>query len=337
MAKKKRKKSKIKAGNFRRATPQKAKAYLASWEKKKDASDNAIVTAVQINLDDPKKQKLARIRFNDAYHVMLDYHRRLDAYETGKVEHKAQLAAWKKIDPEVKGPKPKYPAKPGFKSKATNAKRAGNFRPMTQTQAKNYLKRLWRHTKQDVAKIASAGNLGGATANRAGHKLKFYTPRIKEAVTLLGVEEAAKIKANALILRDVAAKEKVESDAKKAKAAAKRKSNKADKIEAEIKKIEARKDKYLEKIQDHLNNLREQLSSLRTMAAAARRRRAKRRKSRKSRHARAFMKRFKRKRSRRKTRRKGRKKGRRKAKRSMKRKSRKRSMKRKSRKRKSRR
>lgn len=301
MAKKKKRKVKG-GGNFRRPTPARAEKYLARKERE------GILKASDIVDEDKKQQAVERTRFREALNAWRDYNRRLEAYENAKAEAEAAYVAaikdWsdakkKGLDVGKKPAKSKYVkdymeqkgvrvTKPSKTHKAKHPKLKGNFKKMSQKGAKQYLARVFR--KLTTGRMTSESDLQ-RYLKRA--PVKVYGGgdnrlwRIQEAVHVVGIPEALRIKQRA-----------DEAAAKKARQLAEKLLKKEKRLEGNVQKAQEK----LDKVQQRLADLRQERAAIGQVATAARKRRARMRKKLK-RAKKARAKRFKKKRSRRKSRR----------------------------------
>jgi len=270
MAKKK-KKVKMRRGNFRRVTPVVADRYVKHWAKRGVTTPNEI--------PDSPSAKVERIRLTEASSVMREFQRKLDAYEQEKAVYEKQLAEFNALKKKgvfehsglpAQYVRPTAPTKP--KMTGPRPARGGNFKRVSKKQAKAYLRRLFNAAaKNTVAK--ERGELKTRTGKKSdrvtmdrlprGKKGKqIFSPRIKESILLLGPQEASELWGNAHHLQARIAKKAAD----KALAAEKRK-KKAD---------EAKLANYQKEIDRTQKRLQELENTCAAITAARRSRRSRR-------------------------------------------------------------
>jgi len=311
MAKKKKKKKstkakrrkKAKGGNFRRPTPAVAKTYLARREKQ------GVVSANDIVLEDKREQEIQRVRWREANNVWNDYNRRLEAHEVALAGYKAAKKS-KAEGHELLT----RPSKPSLKSRTKDKSRRGNFKRMNKKQAKSYLARVFRSHADSRAMEPGAIISRGFNVNW-DYKINQRTPRLQEAITVAGIEDALKIlnsqkknfvkaqkkavkKAQAAAKRaKTRAANKAKKDKKLAKANAKRqktrRKNRLVQLDKEFAKIDKMVAKCQAKGEARRKELEKQRAKIEGVAVASRRRRAKHRKARKTRRSRMMKRRKK--------------------------------------------
>lgn len=229
-------------GNYRKPTPKVAKRYLAYWAKK------GIKRAQDIPEGKSKEQThIQRVRFQEAADVMRKWGlskrgQKHSAQEDALDNYKKQLKKFKALKKKkafkhaglpakyVAPKKPKVGKLPGPKSW-----RGGNFFRTNKTKARRYLSGVWNRGKHPLSELA--GNVG---------VWNQFTPRVQEAMMLLGQEESLKLwnraKANRVKRAEKEAKKQKEAEARKKKADTKKLAKlnavieKAQKAKADLKK-----------------------------------------------------------------------------------------------------
>lgn len=301
MAKKKKKRrKKAKGGNFRRPTPAVAKTYLARREKQ------GIVSASDIVLENKKEQEIQRVRWREANNVWNDYNRRLETYEVDLAGYKAAKKSKAEGHEMLK-----RPSKPSLKSKTKDKSRRGSFKRMNKKQAKAYLARVFR--SHGDSRAMTPGDIISKGFNVDwDYKINQRTPRLQEAITVVGIDDSLKIlnrqKKNfvkatkkAVKKAEIAARRattraanKAKKDAKRAESNAKskatRRKNRLVQLDKELAKVDKMVAKCQAKGEERRKELAKQRAKIEGVAVASRRRRARHRKARKSRRARMMKK-----------------------------------------------
>ena len=223
MAKKKKKKISRRGGrgNFKKVSPSAAQKYLAVWHKKN------VKTADQIPAG--PNADVQKIRFREAQAVVIDYQRALAKHREATAKYEALLKQYKALGKrhvfEHLGLRSKHlrPTKPKTPSaKVPSGKNRGNFKRVTKVQARAYLRGLCAKAKDGPEALTKALQ-GEIKATSAGGDAR--TPRLQEAITLVGFTELANIHARCLITRQKA--EKRAAEKRLAAEARKEKANKA--------------------------------------------------------------------------------------------------------------
>lgn len=241
MAKAKSRKVKRKTGrgNFRKVSPAAALRYLKQWASRGVTSADAIPAGPNASVQ--------KVRYREAAAVARDYNVRLAKHHEALATYALALKEFKALGKKKVfaqgGLKAKWlrPAKPVAPS-LTGSKAGGNFRRVTKAQAKAYLRGMCTRAKdglQAIEEVASDPaarpiNMSSIKATVDGGNPR--TPRLQEAIMLVGPAEVVKIISSCEISR----KKSEEAALKKAAAAEERKKkiNKAKvmKLEREIKK-----------------------------------------------------------------------------------------------------
>lgn len=225
MAKAKKKKRSLKRragrGNFKRVSPAAAQRYLNAWDKKN------VQRADQIPAG--KNADVQRIRFREAQAVVMDHLRAVARHKEAVAKYEELLKQFRALGKrhvfEHLGLRAKFlrPTKP--KAPSANApagKNRGNFKRVTKAQARAYLRGLCAKAKDGPDALTKALQSEIKATTDGGDA---RTPRLQEAITLVGFEELANIHAKCLIARQNA--EKRAAEKRLAAEARKEKANKA--------------------------------------------------------------------------------------------------------------
>lgn len=228
-------KKKLKArGNFRRVTPQVAERYIKFWEKR------GVTKADQI--PEGKDQKVQQIRLREALSVMREFHRKMEAYEAEKAAYEGKLAEYKALAKNkvfehaglpAKYLHPKAPVKPAMTG--PRSVRGGNFKKVSKKQAKSYLARLFGYSARPLDQLSPESHM-----KRFGGNANQFTPRIQEAVTLVGPGDAAQMFLRAEQNRAKRAEKAADAAAKKEAAKTKRDATKMAKATKTLEKARKR-------------------------------------------------------------------------------------------------
>lgn len=296
MAKKKRRVFTGKGGNFRQPTAAAAQKYLDGWKKQGVESE----TGIAIGKKDPNSGELkdvlavkqARIRMREAAEIVKHFERRMEKYQASLATFKENLKQFREcqkagVKPEdcvVKKDMLKRPAKPSPNSKASDKRRAGNFKPMTKKQAKSYIYRFFRQIRNGLDKFMPSADADGywagkfkAMASKANigprGSLANFIPRVHEALEVVGLQDFLKIAKSAR----KAALDEAQNLLEKYKA---RKAKQQDRLSAaetkavaKAEKAKARISKEREKLDKQISNLEKYMKSSKGVAARKRLRR----------------------------------------------------------------
>jgi hypothetical protein len=255
-------------GNFRLPSVDEAKKHLKHWEKQGVQISAQIAQGMKApyvgTLADAKAVKLAKVRHREALGIVNAYNLACE-----------KIKATKKVTGAWKCPI-------STKSVAKYIGEGGNFRPVTKKRAKAYLERTLRwsprlHAKKadgtvDFTRFAigpSAAVAGELSVNqlsnlydknvegwlRAIGRRGDMGPRLVEAMTVVGADEAQKILNKAKKNAMAHAKKLADKAAKKAAAKAKRDAKKLEQIRAEKEKVRARLEKALAKLNEEERKL----------------------------------------------------------------------------------
>jgi hypothetical protein len=274
-------KKKLKArGNFRKVTPAVAEKYVNFWKKR------GVTTAGEI--PDGKNATVQRIRLKEALDVHRKYLNKLVGYEGEKAAYEAKLAEFKSLENKkvfehaglpAKYVRPKAPVKPA--KTGPRSVRGGNFKRVSKKQASTYMRSLFtRAAKNAVAAVEktktgkpakrvtleSLSEIKGGRSKRAQASRSTFSPRLQEAVLLLGPEKSAQMWVNAQTVQTKLAEKK----AKNAVIAEKRKKT------ADAAKL-AKCQKQVERAQKRLGQLQAACAGITAARRARRSRRSSRR------------------------------------------------------------